>query len=140
MAENKTKANEQSVEDFLNALPDERKRKDSFAIIELMKQVTGLEPTMWGSSIVGFGTYHYKYESGREGDNLIVGFAPRKQNLALYNLSGADQYDTLREKLGKHSMGGGCLYIKRLHDVDMGTLKQMIKAGFQHMKQEHNLE
>jgi hypothetical protein len=140
MAENKTKANEQSVEDFLNALPDERKRKDSFAIVELMKQVTGLEPTMWGSSIVGFGTYHYKYESGREGDNLIAGFAPRKQNLAFYNLSGAHQYDKLREKLGKHTMGGGCLYIKRLDDVDMGTLKQMIEAGFQHVKQEHKVE
>ena len=88
LAENKTTPNDQDVEQFLNSVDDERKRKDSFMILELMKQVTGLEPRMWGSSIVGFGSYHYKYESGREGDMILAGFSPRKQNLTLYNMGG----------------------------------------------------
>ena len=88
MVENKTTPNDQDVEQFLNSVDDERKRKDSFMILELMKQVTGLEPRMWGSSIVGFGSYHYKYESGREGDMILAGFSPRKQNLTLYNMGG----------------------------------------------------
>src|SRR6202162_3807200 len=112
MTENKTTPNDQNVEHFLNAVTDERKRKDSFAILELMKQVTGMEPKMWGSSIVGFGTYHYKYESGREGDMILAGFSPRKQNLTLYNMSGFERLDDLLKKLGKHTTGKGCLYIK----------------------------
>src|SRR5947199_7200087 len=99
MAENKTTPNDQDVEQFLNTIADERKRKDSFTILELMKQVTGMEPKMWGSSIVGFGSYHYKYESGREGDMMIAGFAPRKQNLTLYNMGGFEA-DDLLTKLG----------------------------------------
>jgi hypothetical protein len=135
MAENKTTPNDQDVEQFLNSVDDERKRKDSFTILELMKQVTGLEPTMWGSSIVGFGNYHYKYASGREGDMILAGFSPRKQNLTLYNMGGFERYDDLLKKLGKHTTGKGCLYIKRLDDVDLPTLKNLIEESFKHIKQ-----
>src|SRR5690349_7766765 len=95
MAQNKTVPNAQSVEQFLNAVADERKRKDSFTLLELIQQVTGMEPRMWGSSIVGFGSYHYKYDSGREGDMIIAGFSPRKQNLTIYNMGGLDHNDDL---------------------------------------------
>ena len=135
MAENKTTPNDQDVEQFLNSVDDERKRKDSFTILELMKQVTGLEPRMWGSSIVGFGSYHYTYESGREGDMILAGFSPRKQNLTLYNMSGFERYDDLLKKLGKHTTGKGCLYIKRLDDVDLPTLKSLMEESFKHVKQ-----
>jgi uncharacterized protein DUF1801 len=135
MAENKTTPNDQDVEQFLNSVDDERKRKDSFMILELMKQVTGIEPRMWGSSIVGFGSYHYTYESGREGDMILAGFSPRKQNLTLYNMGGFERYDDLLKKLGKHTTGKGCLYIKRLDDVDLPTLKSLIEESVKHVKQ-----
>ncbi len=135
MAKNKTTPTDQSVEQFLNAIAEERKRKDSFTILELMRQVTGMEPRMWGSSIVGFGSYHYKYESGREGDAILAGFSPRKQNLTLYNMGGLEQYDDLLKKLGKHTTGGGCLYIKRLDDVDLPTLKRLIEESVKHVQQ-----
>lgn len=139
MAKNKTVPTEQSVEGFLNAIEDERKRKDSFTIVELMKQVTGMEPKMWGRSIVGFGLHHYKYESGREGDTIMAGFSPRKQNLTIYNMGGADQFDgDLLQKLGKHTVGGGCLYIKRLDDVDLPTLKSLIAESFKHISEKAN--
>ena len=140
MAENKTTPNDQNVEHFLNAIADERKRKDSFTILELMKQVTGMEPRMWGSSIVGFGSYHYKYESGREGDTILAGFSPRKQNLTLYNMGGFEQYDDLLKKLGKYTLGKGCLYIKRLEDIDLPTLKSLIEESVKHVKHEHKAE
>ena len=130
MVENKTTPNDQDVEQFLNSVDDERKRKDSFTILELMKQVTGIEPRMWGSSIVGFGSYHYTYESGREGDMILAGFSPRKQNLTLYNMGGFERYDELLKKLGKHTTGKGCLYIKRLDDIDLPTLRRLIEASF----------
>jgi hypothetical protein len=129
MANNKTVPNEQKVEEFLNTIEDERKRKDSFAVLELMKQATGIEPIMWGSSIVGFGTHHYKYESGREGDTMVVGFSPRKQNLTLY-LGGFEENADLLKNLGKHTLGKGCLYIKRLDDVDVPTLKNLVEKTF----------
>jgi len=134
MAENKTTPNEQDVEQFLNSITDERKRKDSFTILELMKQVTGMEPRMWGSSIVGFGSSHYKYESGREGDMILAGFSPRKQNLTLYHMSGFEQCDDLLKKLGKHTTGKGCLYIKHLDDVDLPTLKSLIEESVKHVQ------
>lgn len=140
MADNKTTPNEQNVEQFLNAIEDERKRKDSFAILELMKQITGLEPKMWGSSIVGFGSYHYKYESGREGDAILAGFSPRKQNLTLYHMGGFEQLGDLLSKLGKHTTGKGCLYIKRLDDIDLPTLKALIEESFKHAKDTHSVE
>src|SRR5687768_9427387 len=111
MAENKTKATDADVYEFINNVPDERKRQDSLDLVELMREVTGEEPKMWGSSIVGFGSYHYKYASGREGDAALTGFSPRKQNLTLYITAGFEQYDDLMQKLGKHTTGKSCLYI-----------------------------
>jgi Domain of unknown function (DU1801) len=134
MAENKTIPNDQNVELFLNAVADEQKRRDSFALLELMKEVTGLEPTMWGSSIVGFGSYHYTYDTGREGDTILAGFSPRKQNLTIYNMGGFEQDNDPLKKLGKHTMGKGCLYIKRLDDIDVPTLKRLIEESVKHVK------
>ena len=134
MAELKTKPTDQSVESFLNGIPDAQKRADAFAILTVMKQVTRAEPQMWGSSIVGFGRYHYKYASGHEGDAPLTGFSPRKQNLTLYLMLGADDYTDLLKKLGKHKTGKGCLYINRLADVDLPTLKELVKQSVKHMK------
>jgi len=135
MAELKTRRNKGNVEAFLNNVPDEGKRQDSFTILELMRQVTGREPEMWGDSIVGFGSYHYKYKSGREGDWFLTGFSPRKQNLTLYIMSGFDDYDQLLNKLGKYSTGKSCLYIKKVEDVDTDVLKQLIKKSVAHMEE-----
>ena len=111
MAENKTVPTDQSVEDFLNAIEDEQKRNDSFTLLKLMREVTGLEPQMWGSSIVGFGSYHYKYASGREGDTMLVGFSPRKQNLTIYNMGGIDPDDDPVQETGQaHHRQGLPLY------------------------------
>jgi len=140
MAENKTTPTNQNVEQFLDTVADEQKRQDSFTLLELMKQVTGTEPKMWGSSIVGFGSYHYKYESGREGDAIVAGFSPRKQNLTLYNMGGSGQYDDLLKKLGKYTLGKGCLYIKRLEDIDLSTLKSLIEESVKHVKHKHMAE
>jgi hypothetical protein len=135
MTENKTIPTDQKVEDFLNTITDEQKRRDSYAILEIMKQITGLEPKMWGGSIVGFGNYHYKYASGREGDTILAGFSPRKQNLTIYNMGSLENDNALLKKLGKYTMGKGCLYIKRLTDIDLPTLKSLIEVTFQHSKQ-----
>jgi Domain of unknown function (DU1801) len=135
MAENKTTPNDQSVEQFLNAIADEQKRTDSFTLVDLMRQVTGMDPRMWGSSIVGFGSYHYTYDSGREGDTILAGFSPRKQNLTIYNMGGIDPDDDLLKKLGKYTAGKGCLYIKRLDDIDLPTLKRLIEVSFTRVKQ-----
>lgn len=129
MAELKTQPNSKSVEAFLNAIPDERKRQDSITLLEMMKQVTQAEPVMWGDSIIGFGSYHYCYESGREGDWFLTGFSPRKQNLTLYIMSGFDQYDALLAKLGKHSTGKSCLYVRRLKDIDLSTLEELVRRS-----------
>ena len=134
MSDLKTQRNDASVEAFLNSVENERKRADSFAILELMREVTGEEPSMWGTSIVGFGTYHYKYASGRQGDWFVVGFSPRVQNLTLYIMSGFDAYDTLLEKLGKFKTGKSCLYINRLADVDMGVLRELVERSVAHVK------
>ena len=129
MAELKTKPNEQSVEAFLNSVEDEKKRQDCLTILEIMKQITKAEPQMWGTSMIGFGTYHYKYESGREGDWFVAGFSPRKQNLTLYIMAGFSRYDELLSKLGKFKTGKSCLYIKKIEDVDLKTLKELIKQS-----------
>ncbi len=126
MAELKTKPTKQSVEVFLNSVEDEKKRQDCLTILEIMKQITKAEPQMWGTSMVGFGTYHYKYESGREGDWFVAGFSPRKQNLTLYIMAGLSLYDELISKLGKFKIGKSCLYIKKIEDVDLPTLKELI--------------
>ena len=134
-AELKTKVNEASVEGFLNSVKDEQARADCFEILKVMKQVTKEEPKMWGSSIIGFGSYHYKGASGREGDWMLTGFSPRKQNLTLYLMGGFDTHVDLLKKLGKHKTSVGCLYIKKLEDVDVKVLKELIKKSFNTMKQ-----
>lgn len=130
----KTKPNDQSVTAFLNAVADEKKRQDSFVILELMREVTGVEPKMWGDSIVGFGSYHYKYASGREGDMFLAGFSPRKQSLTLYIMSGFSEYEALLGKLGKHKTGKSCLYVKKIEDIDLPTLRELIRQSVDHMK------
>lgn len=132
----KTKMNEASVTKFLNSVADEEKRKESFEILKLMNQITKEEPKMWGTSIVGFGSYRYKGKSGREGDWMLIGFSPRKQNLTLYLMHGFDTHADLLKKLGKFTTGMGCLYIKRLDDVDRKVLKELIQASVHRMKQE----
>lgn len=129
MAELKTKQTDQSVEDFLDGIPDDKKREDSYKILKLMKNATGKEPKMWGDSIIGFGSYHYCYESGREGDWFLTGFSPRKQNLTLYIMAGFTQYDALLQKLGKFSTGKACLYIKKIEDIDMPTLEELVRQS-----------
>lgn len=134
MAQLKTQPNDQSVTAFLNRVEDETKRQDSFTILDLMQQATGDEPVMWGDSIIGFGTYHYKYASGREGDWFLVGFSPRVQNLTLYIMSGFDEYEELLGKLGKHSTGKSCLFVKRLENIDLNVLKELVEKSVAHMK------
>ena len=133
-AEVKTKVNEASVEGFLNSVADEQARKDCFEILKMMKQVTKEEPKMWGASIVGFGSYHYKGASGREGDWMLIGFSPRKQNLTLYLMHGFDVHKDLLKKLGKHKTSMGCLYIKNLDDVDKKVLKELVTESVKRMK------
>jgi len=135
MAELKTKLNDASVEDFLNTIEDDQKRRDCFEIMKMMKQAAKAEPKMWGSSIVGFGSYHYKGASGREGDWLLTGFSPRKQNITLYIMGGFNGQENLMKKLGKHSTGKACLYIKKLEDVDKQVLKELVSASVKVMKQ-----
>ena len=135
----KTKKRKANVAKFLDSIKDEEKRKDSKKINEIIKEVTGEKPVMWGSSIVGYGTYHYKSESGREGDWMITGFSPRAQNLTIYIMPGYSfpKYKALLEKLGPHKLGKSCLYIKRLSDIHMPTLKKIIANGYQDMKKKY---
>jgi hypothetical protein len=129
MAELKTKRNDASVDDFLGAIKDEQVREDCRAIADIMQKATKAKPQMWGAGIVGFGSRRYKYASGREIDWMLIAFSPRKQNITLYISSGFEGYDELTAKLGKHSCGKGCLYIKRLSDVHLPTLKKLIKGS-----------
>ena len=129
MAELKTKKTEASVETFLHGLPSEQMRNDCFEIVKLMKQATKAEPKMWGSSIIGFGSTHLKYASGRELDWMVIGFSPRKQNLTLYLAGGLESYEDLLARLGKYKAGKGCLYIKNLKEVDARTLKAIIQQS-----------
>ena len=134
MAELKTKPTQASVEEFLNQIPDKERRDDCFAIAKIMEEVTGDKPKMWGPSIVGFGTYHYKYDSGREADWMLTGFSPRKKDLTLYIMMGFEQHPDLMKQLGKHSSSKSCLYIKRLSDIHVPTLKKLIKASVKQLK------
>ena len=129
MAEMKTKPTQASVKDFLNQIADKERRDDCFAVAKMMEEITGDKPTMWGPSIVGFGTYHYKYASGREGDWPVAAFSPRKRDLTIYLMMGFEKRSDLMEKLGKHSVSKSCLYIKRLSDVHVPTLKKLIKES-----------
>jgi hypothetical protein len=134
MAQLKTQPNKGDVTEFLNSVENDTKREDSFTILELMKEATGEEPVMWGDSIIGFGTYHYKYASGREAEWFLTGFSPRVQNLTLYIMDGFEEYDDLLGKLGKHSTGKSCLYVKRLENIDLEILKEMVEKSVAHMK------
>ena len=134
MTELKTRPTGQSAEDFLSTVEDESKRSDSFRILNLMKDITGEPPVMWGPSIVGFGSYHYKYASGREADWMLTGFSPRKQNLTIYIMPGFDNHDALLKKLGKFKTGKSCLYINKLEDVDMEILRTLIKESVHCMR------
>jgi hypothetical protein len=136
MAELKTKLNEASVKDFLAGVSDDQKRQDAEQICTIMQEVTGEPPKMWGTSIVGFGSYHYKSKSGREGDWLMIGFSPRKANLTLYILDGYElkPHEQLLKKLGKHKRSKGCLYINHLSDVDLKVLRELITNSFKRVK------
>ena len=126
MAANKTTETTKSVKGFINALKDETQQKDSFAIIDLMNELSGFEAKLWGPSIIGFGSYHYTYESGREGDMPIIAFSPRSTAIVFYLSINLANREELLNKLGKHKTGKGCIYIKKLADIDMKVLKKMI--------------
>lgn len=130
----KTTPTSRSVAEFVDGIADEGQRADSRALLGLMQKITKAEPKMWGPSIVGFGSYHYRYESGREGDWFLTGFAPRKGTMTVYIMAGFDRYDALMQKLGRHKTGKSCLYIKRLADVDMDVLAELVRQSVEHMK------
>ncbi|MFQ5702225.1 MAG: DUF1801 domain-containing protein [Acidobacteriota bacterium] len=135
MAELKTKKTNASVRRFLESIPDERRRNDSLAVLAMMEKITGERPKLWGPDIIGFGSYHYTYASGREGDWFLTGFSPRKQALTLYIMSGFARHDALLEKLGKFKTGKACLYIKKLEDIHRPTLRELIKRSVKHKAQ-----
>ena len=137
MAQLQTTPNEASVQEFLDSVDDETKRRDCQVLVELMGRVTGEPPKMWGPAIVGFGTYHYRYESGREGDWFVVGFSPRKQSLSLYLMSGFGDHDELLARLGKHSTGKSCLYVKRLDQIDLDVLEEMVVRSVEEVRRRY---
>jgi len=137
MAENKTKETDLSVNDFINNVEDETKRDDSFYLTKLMQEITGCEPKMWGGSMVGFGNYHYKYDSGHEGDFFRAGFSPRKAALTLYIMAGFSRYDELMGKLGKYKTGKSCLYVKKLADIDLVILQDLVTSSVDYMKKRY---
>lgn len=136
MAKNKTIETKASVAKFLAAIKDEQRRKDCSSIIDLITKQTGLEPKMWGTSIVGFGTYHYKYESGREGDAPLAAIASRVNAITFY-LGDFDNREQLLSKLGKHKTGKGCIYIQKLEDIDTSILTKMVKNSIEHTKKQY---
>ena len=129
MAELKTKSTDLSVDAYLDAIVDETRRQDCRALVKLMSAVTKHAPKMWGTSIVGFGAYHYKYASGHEGDTCSVGFSSRKGDISIYILSGFEEHDALLAKLGKHKVGKACLYVRRLSDIDLPILEQLVSRS-----------
>jgi len=134
MTKNKTTETTNSVIEFINTIGDETKRQDSFSLIELIKKRTGLEPKMWGPAIVGFGSYHYKYESGREGDSALVGFSPRSNGISLYLSGNFEKREELLEKLGKHKTEKGCISIRKLDDINPEILESMIVNHITHIR------
>ena len=134
MPEQKTKPNDQSVTGFLDKIADETRRTECYAILDMMKRVTKTEPKIWGTGLVGFGNYHYRYQSGHEGDCFITGFASRKEALTLYITAGVERFPKLLAKLGKHKAGKGCLYIKSLDDVNLSVLEDLVKQSVEHTK------
>lgn len=138
MADLKTKCTEASVDAFLKSAIHDTRRQDCETVLRIMKGATRAEPRMWGPNIVGFGSYHYKYASGREGEWFLAGFAPRKRDLTLYIMPGFERYEALLAKLGKHKTGKACLYIKRLADVDLRVLEELVTASVKHTRQTHS--
>jgi hypothetical protein len=136
MYEQKTKPSEDSVEGFLNTVEDEKKRRDSFTLLSLIKEASGEEPVLWGN-MVGFGSYHYRYASGHEGDAFLTGFSPRKQNLTIYIMPGFEQYEDLMNRLGKYKTGKSCLYLKKVEDINLDVLKELVQRSVEHMRQEY---
>lgn len=136
MADMKTTPTEYSVDEFLASV-DDRQRADCHALVELMHAVTGEQPKLWGPAMVGFGQYHYVYESGREGDWFLTGFAPRKQNISIYIMAGFDRYDELLARLGTYKTGKSCLYAKSLADIDMSILRQLVTESVRYMKKKY---
>ena len=137
MAEPKTQKTDASVSAFLNKIEDPQKRSDAKAIAKLMGEITGLKPSLWGGTIVGYGSYRYQYASGRSGDWPIVAFSPRKQNLVLYIMPGFAEYDDFLARLGKHKTGKSCLYINRLSDIDVSVLGDLIYRSVEHMQEKY---
>lgn len=136
MAELKTRPEKTSVAEFLASIADENRRRDCEAIADLMQDVTGAAPVMWGASIVGFGRYHYRYDSGREGDWMLVGFSPRKKDITLYLMAGFDRFPELMQRLGKHKTGKSCLYVKKLDDVDRTVLRDLVRSSVDAMAEQ----
>lgn len=134
MAKNKTTETENSIVDFINNIDDEAKRNDAFEIAKIMEEVTHFKPKLWGPSIIGFGSYHYKYASGREGDAPLVAFSPRKAAISLYIHTAPEKREELLSKLGKHKSAKGCIYIKKLSDIDIENLKSMISLSLENLK------
>lgn len=137
MSKNKTTETGKSVEDFINAVENEQKRKDSFRLIELMQKTSGQPPKMWGPTIIGFGNYHYKYESGHEGDALLLGFSPRKAAISLYVFTGLEEHEHLLKDLGKFTMGKACIYIKKLSDISEPQLIKLMKATIDFLQKKY---
>jgi len=138
MAENKTKATEASVDGYIAAIDDESRRKDCAALARLMAKASKQKPKMWGTSIVGFGSYHYKYESGREGDSCLTGFSSRKGDISIYLIASFPGHDELLSRLGKHKMAKACLYIRKLSDVDLKVLEQLVAGSVAERKRRHS--
>ena len=134
MSELKTKQNEKSVDEFIKKIEDPEKQKASRQILEILNEISKKKAKMWGDSIIGFGKYHYKYASGREGDWMRIGFSPRKQYLTLYIIDGFDKHNKLLEKLGKFKTGKSCLYIKKLQDININILKELMKNSLLNME------
>lgn len=135
--QNKTVKTAASVKKFLDSVDNDTRREDAWQLLEIMEQASGEPAVMWGSSLVGFGTYHYKYDSGREGDFMRVGFSPRKQNMVLYIMPGFSNYEALLEKLGKHKTGKSCLYLNKLTDVHLPTLKKLVRDSLKAMQKKY---
>jgi Domain of unknown function (DU1801) len=138
MAENKTKPTDASVESYIAAIDDESRRTDCETLVKLMAKATKQKAKMWGSSIIGFGSYHYKYDSGREGDSCLTGFSPRKGDISVYLVANFSGQEELLSKLGKHKMGKACLYVKKLSDVDLKVLEQLVVGSVAEVRRRHD--
>ena len=137
MSQNKTQATDAPVTDFIAGVDHPTRKSDSEALDALFRKVTGWKPQMWGPSIIGYGSYHYVYDSGREGDFLATGFSPRKANLSIYVMPGYQDYGSILDRLGKHKMGKSCLYINKLADVDLSVLEELIRQGLADLEQKY---